>query len=127
MPPIGLNTYETSGPCAIPPMVVLFLVWPRDFHTKNSSSPRFHQLDFLGNLCIMVGSVLLIFILNQAAMRVYEWRSAVVILLLTMSGFFWVGLFVWEWILTWHPRLGFIRPQIPFRLLTDRVMVAGFM
>ncbi|KAK1147259.1 hypothetical protein N8T08_001998 [Aspergillus melleus] len=129
----GLLTTYTSwrwafwinGPCAFVPAVALFLVWPSDFHTTKNA--RFKQLDYPGTLLIMLGSVLFVFILNQAAIRVYAWKSAPVILILVVSVLAWIALVGWEWIVSRHPKLRHLRPQLPFRLLADRIMLAGFL
>ncbi|KAL3479547.1 MFS general substrate transporter [Aspergillus californicus] len=117
----ALTSYRTwrwgfwiNGPCAFAPLVALLIVWPNDFHY--AKNVRFRHLDYLGALLILLGSVLFVFILNEAAIRTYAWKSVPVILILIISGFSWIVL----------PKLRHIRPQLPFRLLSSRVMVAGF-
>ncbi|KAL2820815.1 MFS general substrate transporter [Aspergillus cavernicola] len=127
----ALTSYRTwrwafwiNGPCAFVPAITLFIVWPKNFHlTKNI---HFRHLDYLGTLLIMLGSVLFVFILNEAAIRVYAWKSAPVVLILVISGLSWIALVFWQWVVSWHPKLQLIRPQLPFRLLASRVMLAGF-
>ncbi|GFF35577.1 hypothetical protein IFM46972_04597 [Aspergillus udagawae] len=129
----GLLTTYTSwrwafwinGPCAFVPAVALFFVWPNDSHAAKNA--RFKHLDYVGTLFIMLGSVVFVFILNQAASRVYAWKSAPVILIIVISGLAWIALVCWEWIVSWHPKLRHVLPQLPFRLLADRVMLAGFL
>ncbi|KAF5864307.1 hypothetical protein ETB97_008085 [Aspergillus alliaceus] len=128
----GLFTTYTSwrwafwinGPCAFVPAVALFFTWPNDFHATSVIS--FKHLDYLGTLLIMLGCVLFVFILNEAAVRAYAWKSAPVILIFIISGLAWIALVFWQWVVSWHPKLQLLRPQLPFRLLTNRVMLAGF-
>lgn len=114
----------SSGPCALLPLVTLLLVWPNDFHF--AKNVRFRHLDYLGALLILVGSVLFVFILNEAAIRAYAWNSAPVIIVLIISALSWGVLVYWQWVVLSKPRFKQIRPQLPFRLLSSRVMVAGF-
>ncbi|KAI3055433.1 hypothetical protein CBS147352_2886 [Aspergillus niger] len=127
----ALTSYRTwrwgfwiNGPCAFVPLVTLLLVWPNDFHF--SKNVRFRHLDYLGALLILVGSVLFVFILNEAAIRAYAWNSAPVIIVLIISALSWGALVYWQWVILSKPRFKQIQPQLPFRLLSSRVMVAGF-
>ncbi|KAL2814051.1 major facilitator superfamily domain-containing protein [Aspergillus granulosus] len=113
-----------NGPCAFVPLVALLIVWPNDFHYARNV--RFRHLDYLGALLILLGSVLLVFILNEAAIRVYAWKSVPVIIIIIISGFSWIALVFWQWFIASKPNFRHIRPQLPFRLLSSRVMVAGF-
>lgn len=116
-----------SGPCAIIPMIIVAVVWPRDFHAPNASSPPLRRLDFIGALLMLSGSVLLVFMLFQGATRTYSWRSAAEIVTLTIAGCSWLGLVGWEWSLSRRPEIGGIVPHFPFRLMKDRIMLSGFM
>ena len=116
-----------SGPCAVIPMMVIAVVWPRDFHAPNAASPPLRHLDFIGGLLMLLGSVLLVFMLFQGAARTYAWRSAAVIVTFTITGCSWLGLVAWEWALSRRPQIGGIVPHFPFRLMKDRVMLSGFM
>ncbi|RAH64464.1 uncharacterized protein BO66DRAFT_443961 [Aspergillus aculeatinus CBS 121060] len=112
------------GPCAFVPLVALLIVWPNDFHYARNV--RFRHLDYLGALLVLLGSVLFVFILNEAAIRDYAWKSVPVILIFIISGLSWMALVYWQWLISSKPKLAHIRPQLPFRLLASRVMVAGF-
>lgn len=114
-----------SGPCAFVPALVLFFAWPRTLMTFNRASPK--RLDYVGAILVLGGTTLSVFIINQAAIRVYSWDSALVISVLIISGLCWVALVPWQWQLSRNPRLRFIIPQFPFRILTDRVMMSSIM
>lgn len=102
----------------------MFFVWPSKFHTF--TKVQFKHLDYAGIVLIMVGTVLPVFIINQAAVKVYAWNSATTICVLVLSGFTWIFLMIWEWQLSKKQSFRNIRPQLPFRLLTDRAMASVF-
>lgn len=119
---------KVSGPCALIPMAIIIFVWPAEFHARNAHSPSLKRLDFLGALLMCTGSVLLVFMLFMGAARTYPWTSAPVIIALTLVGISWIGLIAWEWRLSRHfvPFKSTV-PHFPFRLMSDRVMLSGFM
>ncbi|TPX07403.1 uncharacterized protein E0L32_002127 [Thyridium curvatum] len=111
-----------NGPCAFVPGIVLFFVWPSNF--QSYTKVRFRHLDYLGTLFILVGTVLLVFIINQGAVREYAWSSAPTIAVFVLSGLSWIGLVFWQWEMSRRTKLRHIRPQFPFRILSNRVMMA---
>lgn len=87
----------------------------------------FKNLDYLGGVLLMVATVLLVFIVNQATTREYAWDSPQTIAVLVLSGLAWVILMWWQWYLSRTPRLAHIRAQVPWRLLSDRVLMSSIM
>ncbi|KAM3440691.1 hypothetical protein NHJ13734_003148 [Beauveria thailandica] len=112
-----------NGPCAFVPGVLLLLLWPKDYQLFVKIDMR--RLDYLGAVLVLAATILPVFIINQAAIRDYAWRSAPTISVLVISGLCWVGLVLWQRQLARDPRLGHIRPQLPFHILTSRVMLAA--
>lgn len=104
-------------------MFVIF--WPSNFYTFEKVPLK--HLDFLGIALVMLGTVLPVFIINQAAVKEYAWGSATTIAVLVLSGVLWIVLMLWQWQLSRNPRLSHIQPQLPFRLITARVLASVFM
>ncbi|KAK4154959.1 MFS general substrate transporter [Chaetomidium leptoderma] len=112
-----------NGPIGIIPAIALFFAWPKNFWTFKKVP--FKHLDFLGALLLMMATVLLVFIINQATVRDYAWNSPQTIAVLALSGSAWFVLAWWQWYLSKAPSLGHIRPQIPWRLLSHRVLMSS--
>lgn len=62
--------------------------------------------------------------LQQAGNRTFSWNSSTTIVLFIMSGLSWLAMIGWSKFIS-RPRLGMIAAQFPWRLMTDRVMVAA--
>ena len=124
IPQAHLTVTKHSGPAAFIPGFALFFLWPKNFRTFTRA--QFRQLDYLGIVLVLLGTVLLVFILNQVAVKEYAWNSATTICVLILSGLAWIALFLWQWQLSRNPRFRRIRPQFPFRLDKDRIMLSIF-
>lgn len=85
----------------------------------------FKNLDYLGAVLVLAGTVLPVFIINQAAIRDYAWDNIVTVEVFVVAGTCWIVLFFWERDLSKKPRFSHIRPQLPFRILSSRVMMAA--
>jgi hypothetical protein len=81
------------------------------------------QVDFFGICLIVLGSVLLSFALQQAGNRTYAWSSGIVVSFLVLAALCWTALIGWSKYLS-RPRFGMIAAQFPWRIMTDRVMMA---
>lgn len=114
-----------SGPCAFVPGALLFVLWPKDYQLFVKISMR--RLDYIGAILILAATVLPVFILNQAAIRDYAWRSGPTISILIISGLCWIGLVLWTRHLAKSPKLKHIRSQLPWDILTSRVMLAAIL
>nr|UWV21335.1 polyketide synthase 2 [Chaetomium globosum] len=112
-----------NGPIGVVPGLALFFVWPKTFRTFKTVP--FRHLDFLGALLLLMATVLLVFIINQTTVREYEWSSPQTIAVLILSGAAWLTLAWWQWYLSRRPSLGHIRAQIPWRILSDRVLMSS--
>ncbi|ATY61380.1 Major facilitator superfamily general substrate transporter [Cordyceps militaris] len=119
LPPIS----ALGGPCAFVPGVLLLFLWPKDYQLFVRINPR--RLDYLGAILILAATVLPVFIINQAAIRDYTWRSGTTISVLIIGGLCWVALVFWQRQLARDTRLSHIRPQLPYHILTSRVMLAA--
>jgi predicted membrane channel-forming protein YqfA (hemolysin III family) len=113
-----------SGPCAFVPGVLFFFFWPNNFQILERM--QFKHLDYMGIVLIMLGTVLPVYIVNEAAVREYAWNSATTISVLILSGLTWIVLLLWQWQLSKNPRFRLIRPQLPLRLISDPIMASVF-
>ncbi|KAH6636358.1 hypothetical protein F5144DRAFT_619703 [Chaetomium tenue] len=114
-----------NGPIGVVPGLALIFVWPKTFRTFKTVP--FRHLDFLGALLLLMATVLLVFIINQVTVREYEWSSPQTIAVLILSGSAWLILAWWQWYLSRRPSLGHIRAQIPWRILSDRVLMSSIL
>ncbi|KAH6847112.1 major facilitator superfamily domain-containing protein [Chaetomium sp. MPI-CAGE-AT-0009] len=110
-----------NGPCTFIPALVLFFAWPKNFQTFTKLP--FSSIDYLGSGLFLSGTVLLVFIINQVSIRAYAWDSAPTIAVLVLAGLSWVALVWWQRFASQHPRLRHIRSPLPYRILTNRVMM----
>lgn len=105
--------------------MVLFFLWPRDYQLTVPVS--FRCLDYLGAILVLAGTVLPVFIINQAAIQDYAWKSGTTISILIISGLCWVVVIYWQRVLSRNPKYEHIHPQLPFRILSNRVMLAAIL
>ncbi|KAB5539418.1 major facilitator superfamily domain-containing protein [Coniochaeta sp. 2T2.1] len=110
-----------NGPCAFVPGVILIFAWPKNMLTF--AKTPFKYLDYVGTILMLGSTVLLVFIVNQAAIKEFAWNSAPTISVLIISGLCWIGMVLWQREISQNPNLKNIRPQFPWPVLTDRVMV----
>lgn len=76
-------------------------------------------------MLVLVGTILPVFIINQAAIRDYAWNSPATIIILIISGLAWILLVFWQREIATGARFHHLRPQLPWRILTSRVMMAA--
>lgn len=79
----------------------------------------------MGAVLVLAGTVLPVFIINQAAIKEYAWESATTITVLILAGLCWISLIVWQRVLFKNPKLHLIRAQLPWRIISNRVMMAA--
>ncbi len=101
----------------------LVLRLARSFQTF-TKLPLAH-VDYVGTVLTMAGTVLLVFIINQIAVRAYAWNSAQTITVLVLSGVCWVALFPWQRHLDRSASLQHIKSPFPYRIMTSRVMMCS--
>jgi predicted membrane channel-forming protein YqfA (hemolysin III family) len=104
---------------------VLFLIWPNDYQLFVKIP--FRHLDYIGAVLVLAGTVLPVFIVNQAAIRDYAWGSATTITVFILGGLCWISLLIWQRVLFKNPKLQFIRAQLPWRVISSRVMLAAIL
>jgi predicted membrane channel-forming protein YqfA (hemolysin III family) len=104
---------------------VLFILWPKDYQLFVKIP--FRHLDYIGAVLVLAGTVLPVFIINQAAIKDYAWDSATTIIIFVLGGLCWVCLIIWQRVLFKNPKLHFIRAQLPWGIISSRVMVAAIL
>lgn len=107
------------------PGFLLLVLWPKDYQLF--VKVKMKRLDYFGAVLVLAGTVLPVFIINQAAIRDYAWNSATTISVLIIGGLCWVVVVLWQWHIDRSPRFRLLRPQLPFRIMSSRVMMAAIL
>ncbi len=107
-------------------MLGLFTFWPQQQRHKYESSWRsLSRFDFVGNLLLIVASILLVFAIQEGATAFWKWSSPTIIWSLVISGVCWIVLCVWESYLFYGGQQN-IQPVFPLRLVTGPVYLSSF-
>lgn len=85
------------------------------------------HVDWAGALLLMAAPVLLVFGINQATIGDYAWNGPETIVVLTLGGVVGIMLLWWQRYLSRTSRLFHIQAQVPWRLLSDRVLMSATM
>ncbi|KAI0429506.1 putative multidrug resistance protein fnx1 [Xylaria sp. FL1042] len=119
-------------PIAAIALVIAFLFIPKDFpyhgqpdHKSKSlkdlfALPTLNRIDILGTIIILFATLALVSAFEEAGKK-FAWRSAYVITLLTISGFLWIGLAIWERHVTFSNQTR--EPILPWRFFLNRRMI----
>ncbi|KAI0399317.1 putative multidrug resistance protein fnx1 [Xylaria palmicola] len=116
-------------PIAVLALVISFLFIPKGFPYQNqpdrlSNTPRnpstLSRIDIPGTILILFATLALTAAFEEADKK-FPWRSAYVIALLTVSGFLWIALAVWERHVTLSNSTR--EPILPWRFLLNREMM----
>ena len=114
-----------SGPCMLAATVCLVVGWPKGAHVFYERH-RWTTFDFIGGFLTIAASVNVVFSLQEAGQGAYAWNSAVVLSTLIVGSVCWLLLLSWEYYVSRDKGLvSSIAPMFPFRLITNRPMLAG--
>jgi len=102
------------------------MLWPDERRNRYDTRTGLSKIDFLGNLLLVVASILLVFAIQEGASFVWKWSSPVIIWSLAISGLCWVLLCSWESYL-FYGRSQKIQPIFPLRLAMGRVYLSSLM
>ncbi len=107
-------------------LIGLLVAWPKrtrgqDGRPYRMSFKSLEAVDFVGSGLLLTASVMLIFSLQEAGSKVFEWDSGVIIESLVISGVAFVAFVSWEaWI---EPKKDWtLKPIFPVRVAAKRVM-----
>ncbi|KAI0914296.1 putative multidrug resistance protein fnx1 [Ustulina deusta] len=119
-------------PIAVPALLISFFSIPKDFphqdqpnHQSKTLKDLFakstlSRIDIPGTILILFATLALVSAFEEADKK-FPWRSAYVITLLSVSGFLWIGLAVWERHVTLSDTIR--EPILPWRFLVNRRMM----
>ncbi|KAI1305648.1 putative multidrug resistance protein fnx1 [Xylaria venustula] len=119
-------------PIAVPALILAFFFIPKEFpyqgqHDHEPKTLKYlfakstlSRIDIPGTILILFATLALVSGFEEADKR-FAWKSAYVITLLTVSGFLWVGLAVWERHVTLSNRTR--EPILPWRFFLNRRMM----
>ncbi|KAK0628566.1 hypothetical protein B0T17DRAFT_588646 [Bombardia bombarda] len=119
LPSVPFGALAVIGICAL---------WPQDQRRhRYDARMAVSKIDFLGNVLLILASILLIFGLQQGGSFVWKWSSPVIIWSLAASGTCWILLCVWESYLFSRKGHGetTIQPIFPRALTADRVYLCS--
>ncbi|KAI1740696.1 putative multidrug resistance protein fnx1 [Xylaria scruposa] len=119
-------------PIAFPALLIILYVVPKDFPYQNLpgynrktlkdlfSKSTLNRIDVPGTFLILFATLGLTAAFEEADKR-FPWKSAYVITLLTVSGFLWIFLVIWERYVTLSNTIR--EPILPWRFLVNREMM----
>ncbi|KAJ5683611.1 hypothetical protein N7462_006776 [Penicillium macrosclerotiorum] len=123
-----------NGPLCVIAILVIMVGMPKNFgldqHTPSfrtrASYRSFTNLDLVGSLLMIVGSFLIVAVLNETNLA-FSWFSGGAIALLVLTGVCWVAFFSWEWYISGIPGKD---PIFPKRWFFDRpwlsILISSF-
>lgn len=85
-----------------------------------SNFSTWKRIDFPGTILLVVATISLSAAFEEAD-KLFPWKSAYVITLLSASGVFWISLLLWEWYVS--KKSSVREPILPWRCLTNRQML----
>lgn len=123
---VGGTNISDSVPFGALAVLGIYALWPEERRNRYGVLTSVSKIDFLGNALLAVGSILLVFAMQQAGSFVWSWSSPVILWSLITSAVSWILLGLWEWYL--FRRGGQrIQPIFPMRVATARVYVSTLM
>ena len=82
------------------------------------------KIDIIGITLLLVGSLLLVFGIEQGGALVWEWSNPIILWTLCVSCLSWVSLIAWQGYI-YSARNPFTEPILPMRLVARRVYSAA--
>lgn len=99
------------------------MAWPKSPKRKAKATRLgvlFAQMDVPGALLLLLASTLLVFALQEAGSRHYDWNSAAIIVSLIVSGICWCAFITWIfWLDSDQSRVP-IKPIFPLSVALKR-------
>ncbi|KAK1833138.1 putative multidrug resistance protein [Podospora conica] len=113
-------------PFSVLAVLGIYLLWPEERRNRYDTRTGLSKIDFVGNMLLVIASILLIFAIQEGASFVWKWSSPVIIWSLVVSGVCWLLLVVWESYL-FYGQNQVIQPIFPLRLAVGRVYLSSFL
>lgn len=123
--PLGtMLMISLSAPLCAIAIAIIMIAMPKNFgldqHTPSfrtrASYRSFANLDLVGSVLMIIGSFLIVTVLNETNLA-FSWVSGSAIVLLVLTGVSWVAFFAWEWYISGIPGKD---PIFPKRWFFDR-------
>ncbi|KAK3939457.1 putative multidrug resistance protein [Diplogelasinospora grovesii] len=102
----------------------IYMLWPDQRRHRYDVWTAISKIDFLGNLLLIMASILFILAIQQGGSWIWDWTSPALVCTLFVSALCWVLLGVWEWYLCYGKNTRQIQPIFPLRLATGRVYLS---
>jgi hypothetical protein len=114
-----------SLPFSLIAIAGIYTLWPDERRNKYDTRTGLAKIDLVGNLLLVIASILLIFSIQEGASFVWKWSSPIIIWSMVISGVCWFLLCVWETYLFYGSGQK-VEPIFPLRLAVGRVYLASF-
>jgi Fungal trichothecene efflux pump (TRI12) len=114
----------SSIPAGVLIIAVIIWVFPQNIGQKAHSRALYGKIDWPGVMLSLVGSVLLIFALEEGGVR-FAWNSGSIVSSFVVAGVSLVAFSMWEAFLTSKPRA--MLPVFPTRLIGNRVITCSLL
>ncbi|KAK0655840.1 major facilitator superfamily domain-containing protein [Cercophora newfieldiana] len=127
----GISEWSWRGifwinlPFSLVAIAGIYTLWPEERRNRYDTRTGLAKIDFLGNLLLVIASILLIFSIQEGASFVWRWSSPIIVWSLVISGVCWFLLCIWETYLFYGSSRK-IEPIFPLRLAVGRVYLASF-
>jgi len=109
-------------------MVILYFVWPKDPpRGAHLAQISLAQVDWLGAALLLLFTTVFTLSIQQAGSRIYAWNSQTIVALLVVAGLALVALIAWQWIVSRMAKLRNIAEILPWRIISDRILMAAIM
>jgi MFS family permease len=115
--------YLFNAPAAVAGVTALLIAWPKSPKRKakvKRPATLFVHVDVLGALLLLLASTLLVFALQEAGARRYNWDSPMIIATLVVSGTCWCTFIVWIFWLDSDKSRVQIKPIFPISVSLNR-------
>ncbi|KAI1763177.1 major facilitator superfamily transporter [Hypoxylon sp. FL1150] len=106
-----------NGPVGTVSMLLFYVLWPRTHGNRGRRSWK--NLDYIGSILLIVGSVLVVFPFQNAGDTLNRWSNVIFVAPLIIGVASWLGLFLWSIFV--ERRREDIDAALPMRLMRDRV------
>lgn len=113
-----------SGPLGTISMLLFYTLWPKTHASVNPRRRSWKNLDYIGSILLIAGSVLVVFPFQNAGDAPNQWESAIFIAPLIIGAASWLCLFIWS-VFVDRNREDAVDAALPMRLMRDRVYVGA--
>lgn len=113
-----------SGPIGVVSVFLFYILWPKPQALPNTGHRSWTNLDYIGSILLIAGSVLVVFPFQNAGSTPDQWSKTIFIAPLAIGAASWLGLFIWS-LFVERSREDTIDAALPMRLMRNPVYVGA--